>query len=105
MVERAKQVREKYNNLNSRKHNGAWGPEQLALGFGGDFGDLLKLIMAKEGRRSIDGDVDAKLVHELCDCLWSLLVLAKYYQIELGPAFLAAMDSLEERVDAGLSQM
>jgi hypothetical protein len=38
----------------------------------GDVGDLMKLVMAKEGAREIQ-DVDEKLQHELAACLWSVL--------------------------------
>ena len=68
-------------------------------GFVGDVGDLSKIIMAKHGLRSMD-DVDAKLAHELSDCLWSILVLSDKYHIDLAAAFLQTMDGLDKRIES-----
>lgn len=73
-----------------------WTGTELALGFAGDVGELAKLVMAKEGRRSTrHQDLDAALAHELADCLWSVLVLAKTYNVDLEQAFNHTMDQLE----------
>jgi NTP pyrophosphatase (non-canonical NTP hydrolase) len=71
-------------------------------GFVGDVGDLSKIIMAKNGHRAMD-DIDEKLKHELSDCLWSILVLANYYDIDLESQFVKSMDELEARVDKALA--
>jgi NTP pyrophosphatase (non-canonical NTP hydrolase) len=70
---------------------------ELAQGFVGDVGDLMKLLLAKDGRRP-GADVDAKLAHELADCLWSLLVLAEACDVDLEAAFLRTMSELEARL-------
>jgi NTP pyrophosphatase (non-canonical NTP hydrolase) len=62
-------------------------------GFVVDVGDLMRLVMAKSGIRHTD-EVDAKLAHELADCLWSVLVLAKLYDIDLEKAFLTTLEEL-----------
>jgi len=49
----------------------------------------------KPGARPI-ADVDRKLAHELSDCLWSVLVLAKLYGCDLEKEFLKTMDELEQ---------
>ena len=64
-----------YEQLETKKYGRIWTTEELALGFVGDVGDLAKLIQAHAGVRSID-DRQAKLGHELSDCLWSIIVLA-----------------------------
>lgn len=66
-------------------------------GFVGDVGDLMKLVMAKSGIRTI-ADTEQKLPHELADCLWSVLVLARLYDVDLEKAFLTTMDDLERRL-------
>ncbi|HQM15774.1 MAG TPA: MazG nucleotide pyrophosphohydrolase domain-containing protein [Candidatus Woesebacteria bacterium] len=53
--------------------------------------------MTKSGVRSTDS-VDEKLAHELSDCLWSLLVLADKYNINLEKSFLDTMTKFEERI-------
>jgi NTP pyrophosphatase (non-canonical NTP hydrolase) len=69
------------------------------MGFVGDVGDWLKLVMAHSSIRAIP-DADKKLAHELADCLWSVLVLAELYQIDLERAFLQTMDELEQHLAA-----
>jgi NTP pyrophosphatase (non-canonical NTP hydrolase) len=68
-------------------------------GLVGDTGDLMKLIMAKEGIRDTD-NVDKKIAHELADCLWCILVLAKKYDIDIEKSFLDTMFELEKKIDA-----
>ena len=60
----------------------------------------MKLVMAKEGRREGPADLDAKLAHELADCLWSVLVLADAYGVDVGQAFLRTMRELEAKLPA-----
>ncbi|HVU17169.1 MAG TPA: hypothetical protein VHD32_09590 [Candidatus Didemnitutus sp.] len=63
-----------------------WTREEIAQGFVVDVGDLMRLVMAKAGRREVK-DVDRKLGHELADCLWSILVLADAYGVDLEKEF------------------
>jgi len=97
VIERAKEVRAKYAELETKKYGKSWTPAQIAQGFVGDVGMLMKLVMAKEGVRDKD-DVDAKLAHELADCLWSVIVLADAYGIDLEQSFHKTMDELDERI-------
>lgn len=60
-------------------------------------GDLVRLSMVKSGVRQV-ADLDEKLAHELADCLWSVLVIAEKYDVDLETAFFANMDSLEEHL-------
>jgi len=62
----------------------------------------MKLIMAKEGFRQGE-NVDAKLAHELSDCLWSVLVLARHYGIDLETEFIRTMNDLESKLKGQLS--
>lgn len=103
LLDIAVRVRRKYNQLNARDHGGAWDGDRLMAGFVGDVGDLSKIIMAKSGYRAMD-DIDEKLKHELSDCLWSVLVLASYYGIDLESKFVKSMDSLEARVETELAK-
>lgn len=98
LQKRAADIRQRYAALNVKDGHDAWGPKEYAMGYVGDIGDLLKLVMAKENLRHID-DVDTKLVHELADCLWSILVLAEHYGVDLDKEFLKTMDGLEKRIE------
>lgn len=98
LLKRAIEIRTKYDKLNAERRGVVWNEQDLMAGFVGDVGDLSKIIMAKHGLRAID-DVDAKLAHELADCLWSVLVLANKYDIDLAAEFLKTMDGLDKRID------
>jgi NTP pyrophosphatase (non-canonical NTP hydrolase) len=99
LSQRANEVRAKYAALEHKKYGREWTTEQIAEGFVGDVGDLMKLVLGKDGIRDID-DVDAKLAHELSDCLWCILVLARRYDIDLESAFVTTMNELDDRIDA-----
>ncbi len=94
LTQRALTIRSLYREYERKNYGTEWTNEELALGFVGDVGDLAKLVMACNGRRSIP-DAEAKLAHELADCLWSLIVLADAHGVNLEQAFLQTMDDLE----------
>ena len=102
LLDRAVEIRNKYDELNKTKRGVVWNEQQLMAGFVGDVGDLSKIIMAKHGLRDMD-DVDHKLAHELSDCLWSVLVLASKYHIDLATEFLKTMDELDGRISKELN--
>lgn len=67
-------------------------------GFVVDVGDLTRLVMAATGARDIE-DHQSRLEHELADCLWSVLVLARRLDIDLAEAFERTMDELTTFLD------
>ena len=97
LVERAMDIRQRYAEVEQTKYGHAWTREEIALGFVGDVGDLAKLVMANSGVRDIP-DAKAKLSHELADCLWSILVLAQLYDVDLEHTFFQTMDELEKHI-------
>lgn len=99
LTQKALSIRAKYAELEKSKYGREWSTEQLAAGFVGDVGDLMKLIMAKSGIRQIE-HVDEKLAHELSDCLWSVIVLADMYGIDLEKSFVETMDQLDKRIQS-----
>ena len=103
MSERAWRVRELYGQAEARRYGRAWTREEVALGFVGDVGDLMKLVQAAEGVRAIP-DVQGKLAHELADCLWSVMTLARMYEVDLEAAFATTMDELEAGLAARAGQ-
>lgn len=104
VVKRAQEIREKYDQLNETQRGVRWNEQQLMAGFVGDVGDLSKIVMAKHGLRAMD-DVDAKLAHELSDCLWSILVLASKYNIDIAAEFMKTMDGLDEKIRKELADL
>jgi len=102
VVERALQVRAQYAELELKRWGRSWETDEIALGFVGDVGDLAKLIIAQNGVRDIP-DMHEKLAHELCDCLWSIIVLAHDSHVDLESAFAANMDLLSAQIVQRLS--
>lgn len=94
LINRALTIRNVYADFEKENCGKAWTSEQIALGFVGDVGDLAKLVLAENGRRTIR-DSKLSLEHELVDCLWSVLVLANLYNIDLEKAFISNMNDLE----------
>jgi len=94
---RARRVRDLYAALETKRGRRPWNRAELAQGFVGDVGDLMKLLMAKDGLRPAE-KLDARLAHEFGDCLWSLLVLADASGVNLETAFLHTMDELDQRL-------
>lgn len=82
LAQRAAAIRQQYAAYEQSRYGRAWTDEEIALGFVSDVGDLMKLIQGKNGVRSV-ANVDASLGHELVDCLWSVMVLAQAYGIDL----------------------
>lgn len=99
LSDRALQIREQYAALEEKKYGKSWTNAQIAQGLVGDVGDLMKLVMAKDGVRETE-NLDEKLAHELSDCLWVILVLAAKYGVNIEESFLSAMDGLENRISS-----
>ena len=97
LTARALQVRERFNEAAIANNTRGWTREEVMQGFVGDVGDLMKLVMAKAGIRPAV-DVDRKLAHEISDCLWSVLVLAKLYDVDLEQEFLQTMTNIERKL-------
>lgn len=103
LQQQATDIRRRYNELNKAKGREAWDARAYAMGLAGDLGDLMKHIMAAENFRDVKGGGEAldRLRHELGDCLWSLLVIAEHYHIDLKTAFDGTMAELRERIAGG----
>jgi NTP pyrophosphatase (non-canonical NTP hydrolase) len=97
MMDRALAIRKLYEKKEEQRYGSAWSSEEIALGFVGDVGDLTKLILAESGKRIMDNSKE-KLEHELGDCLWSLIVLAKAHHVDLEQSFMKTMDELENHL-------
>jgi hypothetical protein len=97
LTEKAMALRLRFDEAARQSGRREWSREEVMQGFVVDVGALMKLVMAKSGVREVP-EVDRKLAHELSDCLWSVLVLAKMYGVDLEKEFLGMLDE----VSAGL---
>lgn len=97
IIDRALQIRKQYAEKETQLYGTPWTSEDLALGFVGDVGDLVKLISAVKGKRNIP-DSHKKLEHELADCLWSVIVIAEMHGVDLEQSFFETMNRLEQHL-------
>ena len=97
IIGRALTVRQLYEEKENSLYGSPWTSEEIALGFVGDVGDLAKLVVAESGKRNIENSHE-KLGHELSDCLWSVIVLAKLHNIDLERCFMETMEKLENHL-------
>lgn len=95
LEQKALDLRAKFAGFEKEKFGSEWSSQEIYLGLVGDVGDLGKYIMAKEGRRDIEG-ADEKLPDELMDCLWSIIILAQKFNVDIEPAFEKMLSNAEE---------
>ncbi|HET6627626.1 MAG TPA: nucleotide pyrophosphohydrolase [Nocardioidaceae bacterium] len=101
LQQRALEIAARYDELNLAERGHTWTRADTMMGFVGDVGDLAKLSMAADGVREMP-DHKRALGHELADCLWSVLVLAKAHDVDLEAEFVGCMDMLETAIDRQL---
>ena len=99
----AMQLNDLYEQMEVKRWGRVWTTQELALGFMGDVGDLAKLVQAHAGVRTID-DYQAKLGHELSDCLWSIMVLANKCGVDLEAEFVRNTREISEYVKGELAK-
>ena len=97
LSEKAMSLRRRFDDAAKEAGGRPWTREEVMQGFVGDVGDLTKLVMAKSGIREI-GEADTKLAHELADCLWSVLVLANLYGVDLEKEFLIMIEAVTQKL-------
>ncbi len=98
LIAKAIEVRAAYEKFEKKTYGKTWTKENIAEGFVGDVGDLMKLVLAKQGIREIE-NVDKKMAHELADCLWSIIILAELYSINLEESFMKTMNDIKARIE------
>jgi hypothetical protein len=103
LQQRALELRGQFAKFEQQQGSPVWDTREIMEGFIVDVGDLMKLIMAQQGLRKVEG-LEDKLAHELTDCFWCILVLASKLDIDLEQAFLSNMQSLETTIAAKLSE-
>ncbi len=99
LIERALQLKNIFDESALRRGEKPWSRGELVRGFVGDVGALSKLSMAADGLRSLPGHRE-KLGHELADCLWSVLVLADEYGVDLENEFDRLINKLSNELEA-----
>lgn len=98
VVQKASKVTSLYDQLNEEQGRPKWGIEQYAQGLVEDVGTLTRLTQMKLGIRASAENLDEKLRHEVCDCLWSVIRIADSLNIDLDTEFPRQMDILAKRI-------
>ena len=94
LEQRALEIRRKYDEVNRKKSGQPWDATRLTRGFKKDVTDLLTIVEQDIVDRK-------KLSHELGDCLWSVLVIARKLDIDIERAFWTTMGEIDERFKDG----
>ena len=94
LEQRALEIRRKYDELNRNKGGQPWDATKLTRGFKKDVSDLLTIVEQDIVDRK-------KISHELGDCLWSVLVIARKLDIDIERAFWTTMGEIDERFKDG----
>ncbi len=97
LVNRAMDLRTQYEKKEKQLYGSPSTGEDIAEGLLGDANNLVKLVMAQHGKRDILNSAE-KLGSQLSHCLWSVIVLAKMYNIDLEHSFMETMDKLENHL-------
>ena len=97
IIHRAMNLRRQYEVRETHLYGSHSTNVDLAQGLAGDVNNLIKLIEAEQGTRSIANSKE-KLEAHLAHCLWSVIILAQKHDVNLETAFLEAMDRLENHL-------
>lgn len=85
IVERSKDLRAAYHQLEKQHHGSEWTVEEDALAFLTDAGLVGRHTMSQQGRWPAP-NTDTELEHKLGECIWWLAVLANRMNIDLEDA-------------------
>jgi NTP pyrophosphatase (non-canonical NTP hydrolase) len=97
LINRAMDLRHQYEKKEKQLYGSASTEEDIAQGFLGDVNNLLKLLKAGPGKGHIANNTE-KIGPQLSHCLWSVIVLAKMYNVDLEQSFMETMDKLENHL-------
>ena len=90
-------LRTQYEKKEKQLYGSPSTDEDIAQGFLGDVNNLVKLVSATNKKGQIANSAE-KIGPQLSHCLWSVIVLAKMYNIDLEQSFMETMDKLENHL-------
>jgi NTP pyrophosphatase (non-canonical NTP hydrolase) len=94
LEQRAMEIRRRYDELEKSRNKQPWNAIKLTRGFKKDVSDLLTVVEQDMIDRK-------KINHELADCLWSVLVIARKLDVDIEKAFWTAMAELDRGFEEG----
>lgn len=90
LQERAMEISRRYDARSKSLDGTTWDTKKLARGFKKDVSDLIEILEAGNLNRR-------KLNHELGDCLWSVLVIARKLGVDIEREFWTTMEEIDQR--------
>jgi NTP pyrophosphatase (non-canonical NTP hydrolase) len=94
LEQRAMEIRRKYDEMEKDHNRQPWNAIKLTRGFKKDVSELLTIVEQDMVDRK-------KLSHELADCLWSILIIARKLDIDIERSFWTRMGQFEQRFEDG----
>lgn len=94
LEQRAMEIKRKYDQLERDQNHQPWNAIKLTRGFKKDVSELMTIVEQDMVDRK-------KLSHELADCLWSVLVIARKLDVDLERSFWTTMGELDKRFEDG----
>jgi NTP pyrophosphatase (non-canonical NTP hydrolase) len=94
LEQRAMEIRRKYDQMERGPNRQPWNAIKLTRGFKKDVSELMTIVEQDMVDRK-------KLSHELADCLWSILVIARKLDVDIERAFWTTMGELDQRFEDG----
>lgn len=85
IIERSKNIRESYHQLERQHHGSEWTVEEDALAFLTDAGLVGRHTMSKQERWPAN-NTETELEHKLGECIWWLTILADRMNINIEEA-------------------
>lgn len=86
-----------YEQLEKKVSGKSWTRGELSRALMADIGAAMKLMMAEDGLRIIEGSKE-KLTHEVGDIIWAVLVLCEKYDIDAEEALAKTLEELDQRI-------
>lgn len=91
MQSQALRLKRLFDERNQLIMESSWTNQELLLGFVTDIGDLVRRLMIDDERKPATPQTVVNnpqmLAEEFSDCLWSLIVLAEQYRVDLHSSF------------------
>lgn len=98
LLQKVKKIKQAYHLQNRVEGYKVWRAPEYLQGLQGDVGDLAKLVLASSGFAFGQKDIDKRISRELADLLWSVLVLADEFDVDLEQEFGRTLQKLEEKI-------
>jgi len=96
IIERSKNIRARYHELENSIHGSHWTVEEDALAFLTDAGLVGRNIMSQQQRWPKENS-EEELRHKIGECIWWLIVMADRLELDTEELMKEFLDNTEEK--------